>query len=284
MRRRGAVKPSLLTQLRLEYKDGSSELVVSDETWKATVGPVVLDGIRQGETYDARREMPGWATASFDDSGWDQPEVVSGPKGKLRAQVTTPIKVTETLRPIKMTEPKPGIFVFDLGQNIAGWAQLQVSGPAGTTVKMIYGERLKEDGTVDQKEIKEHVYQDVFQIDTYILRGQGKEIWEPRFAYYGFQYVQIEGCPGMPTLESICGRVVNTAFDQTGQFSLFERISEQNSAWCAVVVSWQFSWISDGLSAPGKERLDGRCSSGGRSSDVQLGQWCRLYQMDAGFS
>jgi len=212
-------KPSLLTQLRLEYKDGTSELIVSDETWKATVGPVILDGIRQGETYDARREMPGWATASFDDSGWEQSEVVSGPKGILRAQVTTPIKVTETIRPMKLTEPKPGIFVFDLGQNIAGWAQLQVSGPTGTTVKMIYGERLKEDGTVDQKEIQEHVYQDVFHTDIYILRGQGQEVWEPRFTYYGFQYVQVEGYPGTPTLESIRGRVVNTAFKQTGEFS-----------------------------------------------------------------
>ncbi len=212
-------KPSLLAQLRLVYEDGSSELVVSDETWKATVGPVVLDGIRQGETYDARREMPGWATVSFDDSKWAQPETVTGPKGKLRAQVTTPIKVTDTLRPVKMTEPKPGTFVYDLGQNIAGWAQLYVSGPAGTTVKMIYGERLLDDGTVDQKEIKEHTYQDVFQTDTYILRGQGHEVWEPRFAYYGFQYVQVEGYPGRPTLESIRGRVVNTAFKQTGEFS-----------------------------------------------------------------
>ena len=221
-------EPTLLAQLRIDYKDGTSDLIVSDATWKATVGPVVLDGIRQGETYDARREMPGWAEAAYDDAGWDAARVVAGPKGVLRAQMLEPIKVTETLKPVAMTEPTPGVFVFDIGQNIAGWAQLRVAGPAGTTVQMVYGERLNANGTVDQKAIKEHTYADVFQTDTYILRGRGQEVWEPRFVYHGFQYVQVHGYPGTPTLESIRGRVVNTAFEQTGRFAcsnpLFNKI------------------------------------------------------------
>lgn len=211
-------QPRMLLQLRIEYTDGTSELVTSDASWKATTGPVVLDGIRQGESYDARREMPGWCTADFDDSGWDKPQIVPAPKGTLRAQMMPPVKVIQTIRPVRMNSPKPGVYIFDLGQNISGWAQLKVSGPAGTKVQMRYGERLHKDGTLDQREIKEHVYEEVFHTDTYVLKGKGVETWEPRFTYYGYQYVELTGFPGIPTLDSITGRVVHTAFEQAGQF------------------------------------------------------------------
>ena len=113
-----------------------------------------------------------------------------------------------------MTEPHEGMFVFDIGQNNAGWAQLTVSGPpAGTKVQLRYGERLKKDGTVDQQEIGKHTYEDIFHTDTYILKGSGVEVWEPRFSYYGFMYVETGlVIPGIPTREAVVGRVVNTSF------------------------------------------------------------------------
>jgi len=213
---RGA--PALLLQLRLEYADGTVETVASDGTWRVCDGPVRHDGIRNGEEYDARDEKAGWDTADYDDSGWRPALVGGGPKGALRAGLTAPIKVMETLRPVAVSEPKPGIFVFDLGQNMAGWARLRVSGPAGRKVVLRYGERLAADGTLDQKEIAKFVRGVPFQTDAYTLKGGGEEVWEPRFAYHGFRWVQMEGFPGRPTAVSLEGRAVHTSCAPAGGF------------------------------------------------------------------
>ena len=211
-------KPRMLAQLRVEYVDGTTETIVSDGSWKAATGPVFLDGIRQGEYYDARREMKNWSTAGFDDGKWSPAELVSAPKGKLRAQMAPAIKVTGSIAPVKLTEPEPGVFIYDLGQNIAGWAKLKVAGPAGTKVRLRYGERLDGKGMLDQKEIDEHTYEDDFQTDNYVLKGGSVESWEPRFVYHGFQYVEVTGFPGKPEMGSITGQIVNTAFEQVGRF------------------------------------------------------------------
>ena len=211
-------EPVLRFQMRLDYTDGTSDLVVSDASWRASTGPVIHDGVRNGEDYDARREVPGWDTAGFDDSSWAVPQVVAGPKGTLRAEVTAPIRVMATLTPVQVTEPKPGLFVFDLGQNCAGWAQLRVSGPAGTRVTMRYGERLGPDGTLERKTIDTFVQNGPFQTDSYTLKGGKEEIWEPHFTYHGFRWVEVSGFPGKPTADNLRGRVVHTAFTPAGSF------------------------------------------------------------------
>jgi alpha-L-rhamnosidase len=245
-------KPQMLAQLRVEYTDGTTETIVSDGSWKASAGPVFLDGIRQGEWYDARREMDGWATADFDDSGWSEPQLVSAPAGTLRAQVGPAIKVTESIEPVNITEPTPGVFVVDLGQNIAGWVQLKVSGPAGTKVQLRYGERLHADGKLDQAAIKQHVREETFQTDTYVLKGDGLETWEPRFTYHGFQYVEVTGYPGTPTKESITGRVVNTAFKQTGQFS--SSSEELNKMQQCILWSYRGNFVGYPMDCPHREK------------------------------
>jgi alpha-L-rhamnosidase len=211
-------QPTLRAQLRVEYADGNTETIATDATWKASTGPVRHDGTRNGEDYDARREIPGWDTAGFDDSAWATPTMVDGPKGRLCAQTSEPIRVTQTITPVAVTEPRPGVFVFDLGQNIAGWAQLKVTGPAGTRITMRYGERIHADGTLDQANIIEHVYSGPFQTDTYTLKGGGEETWEPRFTYHGYRWVEVTGWPGKPTLDNLRGRVVHTAFAPAGTF------------------------------------------------------------------
>jgi alpha-L-rhamnosidase len=245
-------KPQLLAQLRVEYTDGTTETIVSDATWKASTGPVFLDGIRQGEWYDARREMDGWATADFDDSGWSEPELVSAPAGVLRAQVGPAIKVTESIEPVNITEPAPGVFVVDLGQNIAGWVQLKVAGPAGTKVQLRYAERLHPDGKLDQAAIKQHVREETFQTDTYILKGDGLETWEPRFTYHGFQYVEVTGFPGTPAKESITGRVVNTAFEQTGQFSSSSELA--NKMHHCILWAYRGNFVGYPMDCPHREK------------------------------
>ncbi len=223
-------RPVLRCQLEIRYADGSMETIVSDEEWVASPGPIVFNSVRQGEIYDARLEQDGWTTPAFDASDWVRVNETSGPAGEISAQTMPPIRLIETLQPESVSEPRPGTYVFDLGQNIAGWARISVSGQAGTEITLKYGERLDDVGLVDQDLIDQHLRAAPMQTDTYILRGNGVEEWEPRFVYHGFQYVEVSGLPEPPSEETLEGRVVHTDFKSIGTFSasdtLLNRIQE----------------------------------------------------------
>ncbi len=212
-------RPRLLLQLHLFMKDGSRRVVATGADWKASTGPLVYDGVRQGEVYDARLEQSGWSGPAFDDAGWGDASVVEAPGGVLSADIAPPIRVVETIEPERLKEVAEGVFVYDLGQNIAGWVRLKMEGDAGTQVRLRYSERLRADGTLEQGEIAKHVRNDPFQTDTYILRGGSPEVYEPRFVYHGFQYVEITGYPGTPTLDALQGCVVQTDFKRAGSFA-----------------------------------------------------------------
>lgn len=227
-------QPKLRLQLEVELADGKRLAVDSDLSWKAGTGPIVFDGLRNGETYDARLEIPGWNTPGFDDSGWGAVKVVPAPGGHLRSQQHTPIRITGTIRPVGLREVSSGVWVFDLGQNIAGWGQLKVQGPAGSTITLRYAEKLTPEGDIDASNINKFVKDGEFQTDRFILKGEGDEVFEPRFTYHGFQYIQVTGFPGTPTLDSLAGRVVHTDFETRGEFecsnTLLNRI-QQASRW-----------------------------------------------------
>ena len=203
--------PKLILQILIEYEDGEREFIVTDESWKVSHGPLMENGIFHGELYDARLEMPGWDEPDFDDSDWESPVVTEGPK--LRAQLMPPIRVTATLKPVRMWSPKPGIYVYDFGQNFTGWIRLYVKGPRGTEVKIRYAEILNDDGTINTSNLLK-----ARALDTYILRGEGIEVYEPRFTYHGFKYVEITGYPGVPSLESVEGCFVHTDVKKVGDF------------------------------------------------------------------
>ena len=223
-------QPTMQLHLRLELEDGSVQTVVSDTSWQATTGPIVLDGIRTGESYDARLEMPGWDTPDFNADSWAKPQVVPAPTNTLAAQMMPPIRVTETIDPVSVNEPQPGIFVFDMGQNFPGWVQLRIQGKRGTKVNLRYSERIDDGGMIERSEISKFVFEGPFQTDTYTLKGDGVEVWEPRFVYHGFRYVEVAGLDEKPTLDLIRGRVVHTDFETVGSFEcsnpLFNRLVE----------------------------------------------------------
>ena len=197
--------PKLLLQLRLEFVDGSVSNLVSDTSWRLTTdGPILANSEFDGEEYDARKEFKGWNQPGFDDSRWPPAQLAAVPPGVVAAQMIEPIRITQTLKPIAVTEPKPGVFVFDLGQNMVGWCRLKVSGAAGTTVSLRCAETLKPDGMLYLANLR-----GARVTDTYNLRGGGLETYEPRFTYHGFRYVEVTGFPGRPTVEAIEGRVVN---------------------------------------------------------------------------
>ncbi|MCC6822345.1 MAG: family 78 glycoside hydrolase catalytic domain [Verrucomicrobia subdivision 3 bacterium] len=233
--------PKLLLQLEVDYADGTRETIVSDTSWKLTTdGPILANNEYDGEEYDARKEMPGWAKEGFDDSTWAAAQLVHAPTfnpdsaktpvfggdqpvlgslfysaaGPLSAQMQEPIRVTDTLKPLAITEPKPGVFIYDLGQNMVGWGRLKLRGPAGTQVTLRFAETCKADGSLYLDNIRGAKVSDV-----YTLKGKGDEVYEPRFTYHGFRYVELTGFPGRPTLASIEGRVVNDDVATAGEFT-----------------------------------------------------------------
>ncbi|OGD26248.1 MAG: hypothetical protein A2V57_09555, partial [Candidatus Aminicenantes bacterium RBG_19FT_COMBO_65_30] len=167
-----------------------------------------------GESYDARRETQGWDRPGYDDKEWPAAEAVKGPAGVLSAQMMPAIQVVDTLVPLVMTNPKPGVYVFDMGQNFSGWARLRVRGPRGTDVRLRFAELLYDDGTLNQENLRSAQAE-----DHYILKGEGEETWEPRFTYHGFRYVEVTGFPGTPKLDSVRGRVVHSAVKPIGSFA-----------------------------------------------------------------
>jgi alpha-L-rhamnosidase len=211
-------RPRLFAQLEIELADGTTQTIGTDGSWKTTFGPYLEGEFLAGETYDARKEIPGWASAGLKDAGW-QPVVVgqfSGAAGwspNLQAFPGVTVRQTGTLNPVKITEPKPGTFVFDMGQNFAGFARLKVRGPAGTKIVLRFAEVLNPDGTVYTTNLRE-----ARVTDTYILKGRGEEVWQPRFTFHGFRYVEVKGYPGKPDKEAVTGIAINSNIPLVGSF------------------------------------------------------------------
>lgn len=244
--------PRFLFHMDIEYADGSTKTVVSDGSWKTTTGPIVYDAIRIGEYYDARLEKPGWDLTGYSDKDWKAALEVEDPGGMLVARKTVPARVVETIRPTKVTSPKPGVYVLDVGRNISGWGRIKVSGPAGTVITIRYSELLKEDGLVNQSNISAIVYSGKFQTDTYVLKGEGVEVWEPHFVYHGFQYAQVEGFPGVPTVDNFLACVVHADFEDMGSFEcsndLLNKI-QRNTRW-----SYLGNFVSFPTDCPHREK------------------------------
>ena len=215
--------PRLLLQLAIDYTDGSRSLVCSDESWRVTdQGPILANNEYDGEDYDARLESAGWDMPGFRDAPWSQPKILDAPAGVLAAQMAEPIRVTETLKPRAVKSPKPGVFVFDMGQNMVGWCRLKVRGAAGTTVQLRHAETLNSDGTLYTANLRS-----AKATDHYTLKGSGTELYEPRFTYHGFRFVEITGFPGTPDLASIEGRVVHDDLPRAGGFSCSNELLNQ---------------------------------------------------------
>lgn len=221
--------PRLLLQLDVTFTDGTASSIVTDERWRWTQSPILESSVYDGEAYDARMELPGWDMPGFDDSGWKPVDMTDMPGSTLSAQMIQPIEVIETLTPENMTSPKPGVYVLDFGQNFSGWCRLEVSGKRGTKVTLRHAELIYPDGTVNQEDLRTAKATDI-----YILSGKGAEVYEPRFTYHGFRYVQVEGFPGKPSLGSIRGRVVHTALEPQGKFECSDKLINRihhNAQW-----------------------------------------------------
>lgn len=195
--------PTLLFELVINYEDGTRTIVRSDNEWKYDLSPVTFNCIYGGEDYDARREQKGWNQAGFDDSHWRPVVMQKAPKGVLRPQMAPPVKIMERYDIQKVTKLNadqvaaaskstkrtvdPSAFVLDMGQNLAGFPEITVRGKRGQKITLLVAEALTDEGACNQRQTgRQHYYE-------YTLKGDGDETWHPRFSYYGFRYIQVEG-------------------------------------------------------------------------------------------
>ncbi len=239
----------LLVQLEVEYTDGTRDSVLSDESWKASQSPILASEIYNGENYDAGLEQKGWDEPSFSDARWGAVVVAAAPPAPVVAQNFQPIRINQTLKPKTVTNPKPGVYVFDLGQNMVGWARLKVAGKAGTKVQIRFGEVLKPNGELYTENLRT-----AEATDSYILRGKGTESFEPHFTFHGFRYVELTGYPGTPTRDAVEGIVFYTAAPFTIQFKTANETV--NQLWSNILWGQRGNFLSVPTDCPQRdERL-----------------------------
>lgn len=223
--------PKLRMCLIVEYTDGSRETIGSNNSWKMTAdGPIRTNNEYDGEEYDARKELTGWAETGYNDSAWQPAERVSLPDGVLTAQPCANMKVMEQLKPRSVTPLGDSVWILDMGQNIAGWVRIWVKGDAGDTIRLRFAETLQPDGSLFMANLR-----DAQVTDRYILKGapEGEE-WAPRFVYHGFRYVEVKGCNVAPQPDNFIGEVVYDDLPTTGSLTTSSGVLNQiirNAYW-----------------------------------------------------
>jgi len=257
-------RPAVLGQLEIVYEDGTTERLVTDETWTAEVGPIRYSDIQQGERYDARLEMPGWNAPGFDDQDWTSVLAQSrDPDVALVSPPGPPMRVTREITPVSVTEQAPGVAIFDMGQNMVGWVQLRIEGEdvePGTEIRLRHGEVLEPDGRLHTANLRS-----ARATDTYVTKGEGDEVFEPHFTYHGFRYVEVTGYPGELPLDALIGRVVHNDMPHTGTFECSNAMV--NQLWENILWGQRGNFVSIPTDCPQRdERL-------GWTGDAQI--FCR---------
>jgi len=213
---------ALLAQLHITYADGREEVIGTDGQWKAAAGPILMSEIYDGETYDARREKDGWTAPGYDDAGWSPVSPANHAKDVLVAPAGPPVRRVKELTPTRIFRTPGGDLVADLGQNMVGWVRLAARGPAGTTITLRHAEVLDKQGNFYTANLR-----GAKATARYTLRGSGREVFEPRFTFFGFRYVAIDGYPGQPSPEDLTGIVVHSDMRVTGSLDTSDAMIDQ---------------------------------------------------------
>lgn len=206
-------KVALLYQLEVTYSDGSTQRIISDDSWKSSTGALKMAEIYHGETYDARSEQPGWSRTGFNDSGWKGVREFDGPRDVLIATANEPVRRQEVIKPIAMFTTPKGETVLDFGQNLVGWLRFTVTGQPGQTVTIHHAEVLDKEGNFYTENLRA-----ARATISYTLKGGGEERYEPRFTFMGFRYARLEGFPDGFTKNDIEAVVLNSDMKTTGSF------------------------------------------------------------------
>ncbi len=207
--------PQLLAQLEVTLANGRRVLITTDDQWRSTLsGPVLWSDLLDGEGYDCRKEIPGWDQPGLDDRAWKP--VWSQPRDEvlLVSPGTPPVREIQDLAPVSMKEVKPGVHVFDFGQEISGYCRLKVDGPAGTRVRLRHSELVDANGNINTKNLWGTAAQ-----EDYVLDGRGQRELKPHFTYHGFRYVEVTGLPRPPSKDDLVAVHVRSALPTAGEFT-----------------------------------------------------------------
>jgi hypothetical protein len=210
--------PALLAQLEVTLADGKTTRIVTDGTWRLHTSPILSSDFMLGENYDARAELTGWDSPGLEESTW-QPVTVRQPAADakpvpLDPQTNEPVRITGEIKPIALKQPALGHWTYDLGQNMVGVVRLKVAAPEGTRLTLRHAEMLNPDGTIYTTNLR-----GAPSIDTYVTRGGEVEIWQPRFTFHGFRYVELTGLPGKPGMDAVTGIVIGSDTPRAGEFA-----------------------------------------------------------------
>lgn len=249
-------RPRLRFVLAMEGEDGRTRFVVSDVSWRAAQGSIRRDGIYTGEVYDARIEMPGWSEPGFDDRCWAAVDNLPSPGGRLTALRCPPIRASEIILSGNAKRLERGGYLIDFGRNMAGHAVLTTNAPAATRITLRYGEKLTSSGRLDQSNIDHFMTKteppQPFQQDSYVAGLTRAENWEPRFAYHGFQYVEVAGLPGKLLRRSVRARRAHTHAAPSALFSCSDTIL--NRIFDATLAAYQSNAQSVPTDCPTREK------------------------------
>lgn len=256
--------PKMLFQLEIKGKSGLEKYIISDSDWKVTAdGPIRSNNEFNGEEFDSSKEFNGWNKNGFDDSAWLPVDLTTDPgenrryfadsvpqnnepktphgdltlkKARRVAQLNENMKIMARIKPVSIKELKSGVYILDLGQNIAGWLKIQVVGQKGQKIQLRFAESLNQDGSIYVENLRSAKATDI-----YTLKGQGSEVWEPRFVYHGFRYVEITGWPGIPKPENFEGEVVSDVMATTGYFNSSDAMlnSIYKNAWWSIAGNYK---------------------------------------------
>ncbi len=263
----GTTPPALRAQMRIEYKDGSVEWILTDEKWKADISPTLFAEIYDGETYDARRVQPNWDTATFDDDRWHAAEIVQPHEPQIIWQYFPPIRVEKTLGAGKLTSPSAGMYVFDFGQNFSGVVRIRAQGAAGTDVKLRFAEVLNPDGRLYTDNLRT-----AKATDHFILSGKGIEEFQPSFTYHGFRYVEVSGLSAQPQLQDVKAVVFHTDAPFTATLKTGNPMI--NQLWSNILWGQRSNFVGVPTDCPQRdERL-------GWAADAQVFWRTATYNMD----
>ncbi len=210
-------KPLFWTQLDMLVA-GKKQQIVSDLSWKWNDGPIQSNNVYAGEVYDANKEIKGWASAGIAVTNWKSVYLAKNYPPQVKPQSLPPIKKMGEIKPKKFYKTDRGTYMFDMGQNFAGFNRLKVTAPKGTKIKMVMAEDLLKDGNLNHFSTGLNATK-VEQTEIYIAKGTGLEIWEPRFTYHGFRYVEVSGLTAPPTIDLLTGIVVYSSVSKVGDFS-----------------------------------------------------------------
>jgi alpha-L-rhamnosidase len=274
----GDTPPALRAQLRVEHTDGTVEWIVTDPTWQATPSYILSSEIYDGETQDARLIQPGWTSSSFDpESKWESAQTVAPKPAVILSQDFPSIQVERTLSAKSLTQPKPGVWVYDFGQNLSGVERVRVSGAAGTDVRLRFAEVLNSDGTIYTDNLRTAKATDHFILRGRSLTGESFEEFTPQFTFHGFRYAELTGLPDAPDEDAVAVSVIHTDAPFTAELETGS--SMINQLWSNILWGQRSNFVGVPTDCPQRdERL-------GWMGDAQVFWRTASYNMDlAAFS